>query len=241
MRLSYERERRIVYILIGTGLPALSLFFLWLEHLTHFEFLLHLAAIPLEILLGAFIVERGLARKEKEGKRRQLMYLKSYLFRSEMREVFISNFGALVSPAISLKKIRASTVSELRRVRDGITTVAYASDEEMERVILEYVRARHAFNVFMEWAATNDFEPIFHDMLYILHFIQDVERFRENNRGTLFVAEARRHPRLWEKTEKILRDGVVKFLDYAIELREKEPEVLEELLDDYLVSAKMRA
>jgi hypothetical protein len=37
--------------------------------------------------------------------------------------------------------------------------------------------------------------------------------------------------------EKILRDGIVKFLDYAIELRQKE---LEELLDDYLLSSKMR-
>ena len=42
------------------------------------------------------------------------------------------------------------------------------------------------------------------------------------------------------KVEKILRDGVVKFMDYAIELRQKEPEVLEELLDDYLLSSKMR-
>lgn len=240
MRLSYERERRLVYVLIGTGLPALSAFFLWLEHVTHFEFLLHVAAIPLEILLGAVIVERGLARKEKEGKRRQLMYIKSYLFRSEMREVFISNFGALLAPPITLRKIRAGDVSELRRMRDEVTDVAYASDEEMERVVLEYVRARHAFNVFMEWAAANDFEAIFHDMLYILHFLQDVERFREANPGCLFVAEARRHPRLWEKTQTILRDGVVKFLDYAIELRQKEPEVLEELLDDYLVSSKIR-
>jgi hypothetical protein len=240
MRRDHERERRAVLLLVATGLPALSALFLWLEHLTHVEFLLHLAAIPLEILLGAFLVERWLARKEKEGKRRQLMYLKSYLFRSEMRQVFISNFGALAEPAISIAQIRAATLPELRRVRDAIGAITYRSDEEMEQVVLEYVRARHAFREFMEWAAANDFEPIFHDMLYILHFIQDVERFREGNPGRFFVAEARRHPRLREKTETVLRDGVVKFLDYAIELREKEPEVLEELLEDYLISAKMR-
>ena len=240
MRLSYERERRAVLLLAGLGLPALSALLLWLERLTHFEFLLHLAAIPLEILLGAFLVERWLARKEKEGKRRQLMYLKSYLFRSEMREVFISNFDALASPTISLAGLRDDPVSELRWVRDHITKVVYRSDEEMERVVLEYVGARHAFQVFMEWAATNDFESIFHDMLFILHFTQDVDRFRERNPGRLFVTEARLHPRLWGKTEKILRDGVVKFLDYVIELREKEPEVLEELLEDYLVTARMR-
>ena len=240
MKPKHGGERRAAFLFVAAGLPALSGLFLWLEHLTHVEFLLHLAAIPLEILLGALLVERWLARKEKEGKRRQLLYLKSYLFRSEMRQVFIANFTALASPAIPLAAIRAKPAAELRRIRDGIAAVAYCSDEEMEQVVLEYVRARHAFQVFMEWAATNDFESIFHDMLYILHFIEDVERFRERNRGSLFVTEARRHPRLWEKTQTILRDGVVKFLDYAIELREKEPEVLEELLEDYLVTAKMR-
>ena len=240
MRLTYERERRAALLLAGLGLPALSALLLWLEHLTHYEFLLHVAAIPLEILLGAFLIERWLARKEKEGKRRQLMYLKSYLFRSEMREVFISNFDALASPTISLTGLRDDPVSELRWVRDRITKVVYRSDEEMERVVLEYVRARHAFQAFMEWAAANDFESIFHDMLFVLHFIQDVERFRERNPGSLFVAQARQHPRLWEKTQTVLRDGVLKFLDYAVELREKEPEVLEELLEDYLISAKIR-
>lgn len=239
MKRDHGGERRGAFILVAAGLPALSALFLWLEHLTHFEFLLHLAAIPLEILLGAFLVERWLARKEREGKRRQLMYLKSYLFRSEMRQVFISNFGALAEPAISIAAIRSATLPELRRLHGCIGAVAYRTDEDMERVVLEYVRARHAFRVFMEWAATNDFESIFHDMLYILHFLQDVERFREGNPGKLFVMEARRHPRLWEKTETVLRDGVVKFLEYAIELREKEPEVLEELLEDYLVSAKL--
>ena len=115
MKRDQERERRAVLLLVATGLPALSAFLLWLEHVTHFEFLLHLAAIPLEILLGAFLVERWLARKEKEGKRRQLLYLKSYLFRSEMRQVFLSNFEALAEPAISIAEIRAATLPEAAR------------------------------------------------------------------------------------------------------------------------------
>jgi hypothetical protein len=92
----------------------------------------------------------------------------------------------------------------------------------------------------MEWAVANDFESIFHDMIYILHFIQDVQLYQLQNPGRTFITEARRHPRLLAKIEKILRDGIVKFLDYAIELREKEPEVLEELLEDYLLSSSMR-
>jgi len=240
MRPNLQRERRTVFVLMTLGLPALSAFFLWLEHVTHIEFLLHLAAIPLEILVGAMLVERWLAREKKEGKRRQLMYLKSYLFRSEMRNVFISNFSALARPAISLEWIRNAALEELVRTRDGITTLEYQSPAAMEVVLGEYVHASRVFHTFMEWSVAHDFESIFHDMIYILHFIQDFELYKRQNPERLFMENALAHPRMRAKVEKILRDGIVKFLDYAIELRQKEPEVLEELLDDYLLSSKLR-
>jgi hypothetical protein len=240
MRPNLQRERRPVFLLLILGLPALSGLCLWLEHVTHFEFLLHVAAIPLEILVGAFLVERWLARNEKEGKRQQLMYLKSYLFRSEMRNVFISNFSALAQPAISLAWIRDASLDELVRARDGVTTLQYRSPAAMEEVLGEYVHARQIFHTFMEWAVAHDFESIFHDMIYILHFIQDFQLYKKQNPERLFMEDAQAHPRMRAKVEKILRDGVVKFLDYAIELRRKEPEVLEELLDDYLLSSTMR-
>jgi hypothetical protein len=168
------------------------------------------------------------------------MYLKSYLFRSEMRNVFISNFSALARPALSLEWIRDAGLGELVRARDGITTLGYRSPEAVEEVLSEYVHARHVFQTFMEWAVAHDFESIFHDMIYILHFIQDFQLYKKQNPERLFMEEVPLHPRMQAKVEKILRDGVVKFLDYAIELRQKEPEVLEELLDDYLLSSKMR-
>ena len=240
MRPKLRRDRLTIFVLMTLGLPALSGLFLWLEHVTHFEFLLHVAAIPLEILAGAVLVERWLAHSEKEGKRQQLMYLKSYLFRSEMRNVFISNFSALARPAISLEWIRDAGLEELVHARDGITTLEYQSPAAVEEVLGEYVRARQVFHTFMEWAVAHDFESIFHDMIYILHFIQDFQLYKKQNPERLFMEEVQVHPRMQAKVEKILRDGVVKFLDYAIELRQKEPEVLEELLDDYLLSSKMR-
>jgi len=240
MQPDLQRKRRAVFLLMILALPALSGFFLWLEHVTHFEFLLHVAAIPLEILVGAFLVERWLANNEKEGKRQQLMYLKSYLFRSEMRNVFISNFRALAQPTLSLEWIRDAGLEELVLAREGITTLEYRSPAAMEEVLGEYVHARHVFLTFMEWAAAHDFESIFHDMIYILHFIQDFQLYKRQNPERLFMEDVQAHPRLRAKVEKILRDGVVKFLDYAIELRQKEPEVFEELLDDYLLSSKMR-
>jgi len=240
VRLDHQKKRRQTLIIACVGLPALSGFFLWVEHLTHLEFLLHMAAIPLEILIGAVMVERWMASREKDGKRQQLMYFKSYLFRSDLRMVFISNFSALVRPALSLAWVREASLDQLREARAGITTAEYASPQAMEGVIREYARARHVWHTFMEWAATNDFEPIFHDMIYILHFIQDYELFRKQHPETPFAQGIKAHPRLREKADRILTDGIAKFLDYAIELRQKEPEVLEELLEDYLLSAKMR-
>jgi len=240
MRHDLDGERRRTFIAIGVGLVACSAVFLWLEHVTHQEFLLHLAAIPLEILLGALLVERWLASREKQARRRQLMYLKSYLFRSEMRNVFISNFAGLAEPKISLAWIRRASPEQLREARDGITKLRHQSPAVVEEILGEYVRARSVFLTFLEWAATNDFESIFQDMIFILHFIQDVELFKREYPDRNFAAEAARFPRMQEKIDKILRDGVVKFLDYAIELREREPEVLEELLEDYLHSAGAR-
>jgi hypothetical protein len=64
--------------------------------------------------------------------------------------------------------------------------------------------------------------------------------FKKQNPDRLFAEEALGGPRQRAKMEKVLRDGVEKFLDYAIELREKAPEVFENLLEDYLLSESGR-
>jgi len=232
---------RQVYLVMFLALPFLSALFLALEHVTHYEFLLHLAAIPLEILMGAFLVERFLAHKEKQAKRQQLMYIKSYIFRSEMRNVFLSNFLALESPAITIERIRNAGVEELRAMRSEAKNLKYRSVEEIETVILSYVRSRGVFQTFLEWAIANDFEEIFHDMIHILHFIQDVQLFKTHYPEKLFICEAQREPELLQKVYGILRDGICKFLDYAIELKEKQPDVFEGLMADYQLSADLRS
>ena len=155
------------------------------------------------------------------------------------RAVSIPVFSALARPAISLEWIRDAPLHELVRVRESISTLDYRSPAAVEEVLGEYVRAGHVFQTFMEWAVANDFESIFHVMIFILHFIQDFQLYKKQNPGLLFMEEAQTHPRMQAKAVKILRDGVVKFLDYAIELRQKEPEVLDALLDDYLISSRM--
>jgi hypothetical protein len=216
---------------------AASTLFLIIEHLTHIEFLLHLAAIPLEVLVAVFIVEKFLARKEQQERRRQFMFIKSYMFRSDMRSLFISNFSALQSPAISFAKIRNASLEELRQWRRQAETVEYKSPQAMESVIMEYVKAQPVWMSFMERAITNNFEEIFHDMIYILHFINDVQAFKAAYPQRLFIEEARRSDEMMVKVQKVLSDGIQRFLEYAIELKEKQPAMFLDVLSDYALSS----
>lgn len=202
--------------------------------------MMHLAAIPLEILVGIFIVEGFLEKREKKEKRRMLMFIKSYLFRSEMLNLFITNFDALKFPAITMVRIKNATLEELKQMRKDANTIEYKSREMMEPVIMEYVKAEHVWHNFRERAITYNFEEIFQDMIYILHFVYDVKLFKDNNPDTLFIHEAEKKVLIMEKIKKILGEGIRKFLDYAIELKEKQPDMFYDLISDYELSSQIR-
>jgi hypothetical protein len=95
--------KRFKHIEFYVGLVGASAVFLVLENLTHWEFLFHVAAIPLEILFAVFIVERFLELREAKEKRRQLMFIKSHLFRSDMRPLFLADFAALKTPEAPIR------------------------------------------------------------------------------------------------------------------------------------------
>jgi hypothetical protein len=199
----------------------------------------HLAAIPLEILLGALLVEKYLERKNHLEKKRQLILVKSYIFRAEMRNLFITNFRALKYPAITMSKIRNANVHELKQMREEANHIEYISSEAMEPIIMEYVKAHHVWYAFMGRSITYNFESIFNDMIYILHFIQDVKLYKEANPDKLFIHEAEKQLLLMEKVKKILENGIIKFLEYMIELKEQQPDVFHELMTDYELSEQM--
>ncbi len=227
-------------VLIYLIFIAASALFLILERLTHIEFMFHLAAIPLEVLVAVFIVEKFLERREKREKRRQLMFIKSYMFRSEMRNLFIANFEALKFPSLTMTKIKEASLEELHKVREEANRLEYESPEAMEPVIMEYVKAEQVWHSFKERALTYNFEDIFQDMIYILHFIYDVKSFKERNPDKLFIHEALKREWLMKKVRKVLGDGIQKFLDYAIELKEKQPLMFNDLISDYELSSEIR-
>lgn len=94
---------------------------------------------------------------------------------------------------------------------------------------------------FLNMAMENGFEEIFQDMLNIVHFITDVKTFKELNAGKLFVQEAAKAEASMKRVTTILGDGIRKFLDYAIELKEKQPDLFAQVIGDYELLARARA
>ena len=232
--------RKSKTIAFSAGLVAASTVFVLLEGWTKWEFFWHLAAIPLEILIAVFIVESLLERHEARGRRQQLMYIKSYMFRSQMRDLFIADFAALKSPALTMDGIRRASLDELRDMRRQAERIEYRSLEAMEPVVGEYVAAEPVWHSFRERAITYNFEDIFLTMIDILHFVYDVKSFTAKHPHAHFIHEAAKRKELMATTEKILTDGIRVFLDYAIELKEKKPAIFEEMMADYEAEMRLR-
>ena len=225
---------------LGAVFIGSSALFIVIERLTGYEFFYHLAAIPIEVMVAVFIVERALQKHDRREKRRQLMFIKSHLFRSEMRGLFLADFAALKAPALTMDEIRTASLEDLKGMRLKAKAVEYKSPEDMEPVILEYVKAESVWHNFMERAITYNFEGIFFDMIFILHFIFDVKLFKENNPDKLFILEAEKRDALMVKACKVLHDGIKAFLDYAIELKEKQPAIFDEVMSDYEMTEIIR-
>ena len=138
---------------------------------------------------------------------------------------------------INVERTKAS-LEELKHMRSDAEHLEYFSLDAMESVIQKYVSAYHVFRDFMERGSTYGMDTLFQDMIYILHFIQDVKLFKQVNPDKPFIYEAQEHTFLMEKVRKVLGDGTQKFLDYMIELKEKKPELFYDLLTDYELSSR---
>ncbi len=139
---------------------------------------------------------------------------------------------------ITMSKIKNASLEELKHMRGDADHLEYFSSDAMELVIREYVSAYHVFHDFMDRASTYGMDTFFQDMIYILHFIQDVTLFKQANPDKPFIYEAQNHPFLMEKVRKVLGEGTQKFLDYMIELKEKKPDLFYDLLTDYELSSR---
>lgn len=227
-------ENKVIYIILAISAGV----FLWIHYLTHIEFLLHLAAIPLETLVVVSIVERILDNRANNERRRQLMYIKSCMFRDQMSSLFLTNIAHLEYPPLVLSELKTADLATLKELRAAADRVRYRSLEDMETVIVEYVAAEPIWQRFLEIAITYNFEGIIRDMTNIQHFIQDFKVFKKANPDKLYIHSVADDPQSMARASLIIGDGIRKFLDYIIELKEKQPEVCRAIITDYEISSR---
>lgn len=227
------------YLPFYVVLLAASVFFLFIERVTGNEFMFHLAAIPLEVLIAVFVVERILDRREKREQRKRLIDMSLTLFRSEMSSLFMASFKAAKSPCLSMSGIKSASLDELKKMREDANMIEYESPELMEALAMEYVKTRRVWQMFMDRALASDMEEPYHNMISVLDFINYVEVFKRDNPDKLFIHEVLGNERLMARVKEVLGFGVRKFLDYAIELREKQPDVFYQLISDLELSAQV--
>ena len=60
------------------------------------------------------------------------------------------------------------------------------------------------------------------------------------NPDKLFIHRAEKDEYMMTKVIKVMVDGIQKFLDYAIELKEKQPDMFHQITSDYESSTQMR-
>lgn len=213
-------------------LLAASVFFLLIERLTGNEFMFHLAAIPMEVLIAVLVVERILLGRDKSEKRRQLIAMSLTLFSSETSDVLAASFQAIKSPRLSLSRIKSASIAELKKMSEDANMIEYESPELMEAVAMEYVKTQRVWQMFMDRALDYDIEEAYRNMITVLGFINHVEVFKRDNPDKLFIREVMGDERLMAKVKEVLGFAVRKFLDYAVELRKKQPDVLDQLISD---------
>jgi hypothetical protein len=242
--MSPKDNLRIYIYLIAAWIALLVM-----QHFSHIylkrvDFLIYandsLAPIPIIVLVVVFLFGFLVESRENRSRKQQLMFIKSLMFRLELRNLYIADFLALQSPALDFATIKKASLGELKEMRIAANTTEYKSLDAMESVVEEYAKAQESWRSFMDIARANGFNSIFQDMMYIMHFISDVITFKEVHRNKLFMYEAANDEASMQKVTKVLGDGIRKYLEYVIELKEKQPELFNQVVADYELLAQAR-
>jgi hypothetical protein len=207
---------------------------------THIEFLLHLAAIPWEILIAVFVVDMLMRKRESLEKRRRTIAVAITLFGSEMGRFYDSCFHAIRSPLITLSAIANLSIEELKQIRIDSNKIEYGSPEEMELALKECVKIEHIWRSLLESAVANDIEEMYLNTLQILNFVHDVKVYEESHPNEPFIQLAQQDELTLKRVKEVIRKIVRKFLDYAIELKENHPEMLDQFLSELDTSTRIR-
>lgn len=205
----------------------------------HIEFLLHLAAIPWEILIAVFVVDILLRKREGSDKRRRTIAVAITLFGAEMGRFYDSCFRAIKSPLITLAIIANSSIEELKQIRIASNTIEYGSPEEMELAIKECVNIDHIWRSLLESAVAYDIEDMYLNVINILNFVHDVKVYKEARPDMPFIHFAQQDSLVMSRVKQLIELSTQKFLDYACDLKESHPNMLSQFISELDSSSKI--
>lgn len=261
----WAAARRGIGVIIGCLLLLLGGFFGFKMQVSKepHDFSAHGLAIALELFLAFFLIELIWRHREKhqeeETRKTQLRQIKSHMFQASMRNLFLANIAALEAPKIDLVQLRSSGQYEmLARIFEQITKeengrlvpdtmkIKYASPNAMAKAFVEYVKAEEkVWERFIQLAVMFNFPQIVKDMTDILTCIASArdavapEPLDEMSLSKLLQSQGE----LQSNIEWILRNGIVKFVEFTEELRqfdlEHKAKTLDVLLDSMVKGARV--
>lgn len=264
--LKYSREVT-VYPLLALAFVFLAMAWWLLGHDEFFEHIVpHVFSVVLELFLALVVIEIVWRSREKreEMKQRetQLRHIKCYMFQAPMRNLFAVNFGELESPDIKFENIRDAGNREdfrgqfedlkLKLAKDGkkLGNISYKVGGA-DKVFLEYMKAEEeVWEKFLDLAVKFSFPPIVKDMTEILSYIDQARRAVApkvvDKKEALKVFEdivskqskLQLKPELQSKIEEIMKKGILKFIEYAKDVKEHDPDMFTPLMD--LFDPKMK-
>jgi len=217
-----------------------SAILLVIYEISHIDFMLHLAAIPFEIIIGVFIVDMLLRKREIVAKRKRTIAVAITMFGSEMGRFDDACFQAIRSPLITLSTIANSSIKDLKQIRIASDTIEYGSPEEMELAVKECVNIEHVWRSLLESAVAFDIEETYLNTLHILNFVHDVKVFKESHPNEPFIHFAQQDEQVLKGVKEVISFTVQRFLDYAIELKENHPDMLHQFLSELDTSTRIR-
>jgi hypothetical protein len=256
------RDKLLGALLFGVvGLLGFSLWLLgaseFLKHITP-----HAFAVSLELFLGLIFIEilwRNLEKKEETKQRQtQLRHIKNYMFQASMRSLFRANFQGLQSPRINFTQIKeVGMYGDLRALKKEITKegvldpqkLSYKKGAEAE-IFLEYVKAEEqVWKHFLQLAIMFNFPEIVRDMTEIGGCIAQAKVVIGSNPLTKsalesFLLKEQKTPqeeKLQMHIEKIIKAGILKFIEFAEDVREcdkvNRTEMFEPLMNSFEAAA----
>ena len=225
MRRAFGRRFVQYYVILIAATALILIVYYETEH----EFLLHLAAIPIEILVATFIVERLLRAHEEQRSRRRIMAEAATAFHSQIETVVQVGIRTAQPPDARVPKLETLSVEELKRLRARAGPVKFTSAEEVDAAVNELVDAEDLWLSIMSQAIEHDIDETFVNMMRLLDFVHHVKAFRRAHPGEDFGRHALGDEAATKRMEDAGGSAVVRYLDLLIEFKEKEPDMLQKL------------